>query len=152
MSYAGDIGKKEGVKVYISKEKDLKVRPTLSIVYYAWNARTMSNPGYGTKSLKIMAYYSPTDGKDEYTVAEFASIDGDGSGNPNLKEGAILPCGRVISITSNSKGDHRHNTVIVEIRDEIRERLNHTVNLSYDAYVNDDGSHNNIQAMLIETK
>lgn len=45
MSYAGDIGKKEGVKVYISKDANLKVRPTLTIVYYAWNARTMSNPG-----------------------------------------------------------------------------------------------------------
>lgn len=102
--------------------------------------------------MRITAYYSPTEGKDEYNVAEFASIDGNGSGNPNLKDGDNLACGRVKSVSSNSKGDHRHNTIIVEIRDEILEKLNHTVNFTYDAHVNDNGSHNNIQAMLIETK
>lgn len=149
MSYAGRIGKKDGVVVYIRKGQDLKVRPTIRIKYYAWNSKTMSNPGYGTKELTIKITFSQSRGKEE-----FAYIKGSGSGASNLTLGQELTCGRVICESYEMKGsDHRYNTVVIELNDNMCEKLNHTVSeLTYSADVNDNGWVRDVVGTIEEEK
>lgn len=153
MSYAGRIGHNDGTIVYISKDETLKIRPTISIKYYAWNNRTLSNPGYGTKDLKITAAFSPTKGSGEYVVEEFALIKnaGNGNGNCELKPGDKLACGKVIKIDQERNGDHQYNTVFIELDDDMRKKIEHTVSLlEYSAIVNDDRSYNNVHGLIVE--
>lgn len=155
-NYAGRIGHSDGVVVYIFKDENLKVRPTISIRYYAWNDRTLSKPGYGTKDLKITAAFSPTKAGSEYIIEEFALIknSGNGDGNCQLQVGNELMCGRVIKVEQARTGDHQYNTVYVELNDEMRKKLEHTICLlEYSTVVNDlNQSFNNIHAILVEKR
>lgn len=154
MSYAGRIGHLDGVKVFYTRDNDLKAESVIKIKYYACNDRTFSSEGYGTRDLNIKVSLSPAnESSKEMDVIDFGTIRNSENGTCQLKDGDDLPCGRVVKIESNKSGDHKYNTVKIALNDEIRKRLSHTVTLiQYSAHVNYDKNYNDIMGMFIERK
>lgn len=151
MAYAGKIGQCDGVKIFFTRGEHLEVSSVIRIVYYAWNNKTLSSPGYGTMDLKIKVFISPSIAGKEFDEMDFGIIKNSANGNCNLKEGDQLPCGRVIDKRQYRNGDHQYNTVIVELNDSMRKGLSRTVALmQYSTHVNDDKGYTNIGGMFIE--
>lgn len=123
MAYGGQIGKFDGVRIYISKDNNLKVRSVAKICYYSWNNRVASNPGYGTMNLEIRALCSPRTGRGGYDSISFAAIPGAADGSSNISKGNMLKCGRVIEDPKMEKSEdkeHRYTTILVELTDVMR--------------------------------
>lgn len=153
MAYAGRIGHPDGVKVFFTRDRELKAGPVVKIKYYAWNDRVFSSEGYGTRDLNINLLLSPTDDPNkEMDIIDFGTIRNSENGTCQLKVGDHLPCGIVDSVKEEKNGDdHRYNWVGIKLNDSIRERLSHTVTLvQYSTHVNYDKDYNNIVGMLIE--
>lgn len=157
MAYAGRIGHPDGVKIYIERDETLRAKSEIEILYYAWNNKALSNPGYGTKDITIKATFSPTRDSAGFRDEEFALIKNSGNGNGacELKVGDILACGTVVKMTPSSSSDkeHRYMTLTIKLNPEMQKKLTHTVSLlRYSAMVNDHKSFNEIAGLLIEKR